>query len=98
MRILYIPQMSNKLLNASSSYNFFSVFNKAILKAHPDTVFYLVKPQIIWSKFHESEVLEFPNTIIVPVEAYENQIDDVLLLSKNFYNLFNERFLFWYNL
>ena len=91
MRILYIPQMSNKLLNASSSYNFFSVFSKAVLKEHPDTIFYFVKPQIIGSKYHESEQVEFPNTIIVPVEAYENQIDDVLLVSKNFYNLFNER-------
>ena len=94
MRILFNPVYSSRFIEASSSLNFFRAFNENVLKKYPDTVFYVLFPKINEESkwLYVKENLNLPRTHIIEVPMYENQFDELMLVTRDFWELFNERF------
>lgn len=85
--------ISAKNVQAASSYQFFLAFRRQMLAIDPEAVFYIVRPRVEEGEgWKEGADWAGPRTYEVPVSMYRNQFDDLGLITREFYDRFNERF------
>lgn len=93
MRVVYFPMISAKNVQASSSYQWFLAFRRHLLLQDPKAVFYVVTPQMgEGESWKEGADWSGERTFEIPVRMYRNQFDDLGLITREFYDRFNERF------
>ena len=93
MRIVLFPVISSRFVPAAPSINFVRAFVHRVLDVDPEAVFYLVLPDetVDKSGWQYGEEIHLPRTHIVKVPMYRSQFDDLHLMTREFWELFNER-------
>lgn len=92
MRWLYMPVVSARNVQAAPSYNFWQAFRRYIAAADPDAVFYVVVPETDDSRWQEGADWGNERVHVIPMRMAESQFDDMALVTRDFWELFNERF------
>lgn len=88
-----MPVISARNVQASPSYNFWQSFRAHALKADPQSVFYVLVPRLCeHTRWKDGADWSGPRTHVVPVMMAEQQFDDLALVTREFYDRFNERF------
>lgn len=92
MRIVYHPVISARNIQAAPSYGFFQAFRRHLLKADPNAVLYVLVPKLDGTRWKEGADWSGPRTHLVPVTMAEEQFNDLALVTREIFDLFNERF------
>lgn len=88
-----MPVISAKNVQAASSYQFFLSMRRQMLKLHPEAYFYVVAPLVrAGAPWHDGADWEGPRTHVVYAEMQGSMYDDLALVTRDFYDRFNERF------
>lgn len=93
MRIAYLPVISARNVSAAPSYNWFRAVHRIALERDPNTVFYVLVPRVDEDNHWQSGAeWDLPRVHVIPVTMYESQFDELGLVTREVYELFNERF------
>lgn len=93
MRIVYFPIVSAKNIQAAPSYQWFLSFRRQMLAINPQAVFYVVAPAVTeGSGWKQGADWDGERTHVVEVAMYRSQFDDLGLITREFWQRFNERF------
>jgi hypothetical protein len=91
VRIAYLPTISARNIQAAPSYNWFVSFRRSALLADPDIVFYVLVPKVE-GRWKQGADWSGPRTHVVEIPAYESQFDELQLVTRDVWLMFNERF------
>lgn len=95
MRICLFPVYSSRFVPASPSINFVRALIVRAQEIDPKTTFYVIAPSKddpAW-EYGKLDVLGgLPRTHVVYLPMYRNQFDDLSLITRDFWERFNERF------
>lgn len=93
MRVAIFPIISSRYVPSAPSYNFMVSFIKNVLKYDPEAVFYVILPDETFGKWDYGDLnFDLPRTHVIKLPMYENQFDDLVLITRDFWQRFNERF------
>ena len=88
-----MPVVSARNVQAAPSYQFFIAFRRHLLRMHPDAVLIVLTPKIGDAyRWKEGADWSGPRTHVLEVEMMESQFDDLALVTRDFFDRFNERF------
>lgn len=88
-----MPVISAKNVQAASSYQFFLSWRRQMLKMHPETFFYVVAPRVhAGAPWHDGADWEGPRTEVIYAEMNGSMYEDLALVTREFFDRFNERF------
>jgi hypothetical protein len=93
LRIAYMPTVSARNIQAAPSYQWFRAFRRSVLQAEPDAVFYAIVPKVEeGSGWKVGADWSGDRTHVVEVPAYRSQFDELQLVTRDVWEMFNERF------
>lgn len=88
-----MPVVSARNVQAAPSYNFWQAFRRHALERDPEAVFYVLTPRTGEdTRWQEGADWGGPRTHVLEVEMHEHQFDDLALVTREFWERFNERF------
>lgn len=88
-----MPVVSARNVQAAPSYNFFQSFRRNLLAKRPDAVLIVLVPKIgEVSRWQHGADWSGDRTHVIEVEMMESQFDDLTLVTRDFFDRFNERF------
>lgn len=92
MRLAFLPTISARNVAAASSYNWFRALRWHAQKADPQATFYVLVPEIAeGSGWQDTADWSGPNTHVLPVPMYRSQNEELALVTRDLWELFNER-------
>jgi hypothetical protein len=93
VRIMLLPVIAARNVQAAPSYNWFLAFRRFALERDPSTWLYVLVPEILdGSRWQKGADWSGPNTTVVPVPMAESQFDDLALVTRAFWEMANEQF------
>lgn len=93
MRVLYLPVVSARNMQAAPSYNWFRAVRRIMLEVDPQIVFYVVVPRVDEdNRWQGGAEWLGPRTHVVEVTQSESQFIELGLVTREIFERFNERF------
>lgn len=93
MRVVYLPVISARNVQAAPSYNWFQALREHWLRQDPNVVFYVLVPRLGEdTRWKEGADWSGPRTHVIEVDMAEMQFDDLALVTRDVWERFNERF------
>ena len=93
MRIAYLPVISARNVQSAPSYNFFVALHRHALQLDPTSVFYVLVPEVVdGNRWQGGADWSLPRTHVLPVTMNESQSVELGLITRDVFELFNERF------
>jgi len=89
---VYMPVVSARNVQAAPSYNWFLAFRKFVMEKDPDAVFYVLTPLVEDSRWQGGADWGGDRVHVLEMRMAESQFDDMALVTREFWELFNERF------
>ncbi len=93
MRLVYLPVVSARNIQSAPSYNFWRSFRTHALEIDPNSVFFVLVPKVDEdNRWQGGADWDGPRTHVIEIDMHEHQFDDLALVTRDFWEKFNERF------